>query len=122
MAGGVALNCVANGKILEKELFKNVWVQPAAGDAGGSLGAALSYWYLELNKDRNIEKENDSMKGSFIGPSYNNNEIKKILNNLEANYYQKTKEETIEITAKEIAKGKMLWGGFKEGWNLVQGH
>ena len=59
LAGGVALNCVANGKILEEKIFENIWVQPAAGDAGGSLGAALAYWHLDLNKDRQkINKDN----------------------------------------------------------------
>ena len=69
LAGGVALNCVANGKILKEKIFENIWIQPAAGDAGGSLGAALAFWYLELNKDRN-STNNDQMKGSYLGPSY----------------------------------------------------
>ena len=62
LAGGVALNCVANGKILNESLFENIWVQPAAGDAGGSLGAALSLWHCELNKNREINLS-DSMHG-----------------------------------------------------------
>ena len=65
----MALNCVANGKILNNKIFDNIWVQPAAGDAGGSLGAALAFYYLELNKNRNIVKP-DSMHGSYLGPSY----------------------------------------------------
>ena len=68
LAGGVALNCVANGKILKKEIFNNIWIQPAAGDAGGSLGAALAYWHKELNKPRNTFK--DIMKGSYLGPKF----------------------------------------------------
>ena len=76
MAGGVALNCVANGKILEKKIFDKIWIQPAAGDAGGSLGAALAYWYLELKKERRVSKI-DNMKGSFLGPSYSDKEIEK---------------------------------------------
>ena len=71
MAGGVALNCVANGKILKDKVFENIWIQPAAGDAGGSLGAALAYWYKELKKPRTID-ENDGMSGSYLGPKYNN--------------------------------------------------
>ena len=66
LAGGVALNCVANGKILKKKIFDNIWIQPAAGDAGGSLGAALAYWYKELNQPREIYK--DEMQGSYLGP------------------------------------------------------
>ena len=74
MAGGVALNCVANGKILKNKVFENIWVQPAAGDAGGSLGAALAYWYQELNNKRSVNLE-DSMNGSYLGPKYENNII-----------------------------------------------
>ena len=75
LAGGVALNCVANGKILLKNIFQNIWVQPAAGDAGGSLGAALAYWHLELNKERSLIEFQDSMEGSYLGPSYSNSTI-----------------------------------------------
>ena len=71
MAGGVALNCVANGKVLKEKIFENIWVQPAAGDAGGSLGAALAYWHQELNQKRKINP-NDSMKGSYLGPKFEN--------------------------------------------------
>ena len=67
MAGGVALNCVANGKILKSKIFENIWIQPAAGDAGGALGAAMTAWY-KCNNHRNIEKKSlDKMNGSFIG-------------------------------------------------------
>ena len=64
MAGGVALNCVANGKILKKNIFENIWFQPAAGDAGGSLGAALAFWYQELGNKRKVVSRGDEMKGS----------------------------------------------------------
>ena len=80
LAGGVALNCVANGKIVEKKIFKNVWVQPAAGDAGGSLGAARC-WHLHLKKERKINV-NDSMEGSFLGPEFSQHEIEKDLKSL----------------------------------------
>ncbi|MDA9678355.1 hypothetical protein N9T44_01720 [Candidatus Pelagibacter sp.] len=69
LAGGVALNCVANGKILKEKIFDNVWIQPAAGDAGGSLGAALALWYIEQDNKREINP-NDSMKGSYLGTEY----------------------------------------------------
>ena len=73
LAGGVALNCVANGKIVKEKIFDNIWIQLAAGDAGGSLGAALAYWHKELNKPRIIFK--DQMRGSFLGPNYNEQKI-----------------------------------------------
>ena len=69
LAGGVALNCVANGKILKEKIFDNIWIQPAAGDAGGSLGAALALWYIELRNKRIINR-NDDMKGSYLGPEF----------------------------------------------------
>ena len=75
MAGGVALNCVANGKLLKENFFKDIYFQPASGDAGGSLGAALAFWYYELKKERKVSPS-DSMKGSFLGPSFSNENIK----------------------------------------------
>ena len=80
LAGGVALNCVANGKILESNIFKNIWIQPAAGDAGGSLGAALAFWHHELGKDRKVDKNKNFMQGTYLGPSFSENAIEKTLN------------------------------------------
>ena len=71
LAGGVALNCVANGKIVKNKIFENIWIQPASGDAGGSLGAALAFWHQELSKPRQIIKSKDNMKGSYLGPKFN---------------------------------------------------
>ena len=71
LAGGVALNCVANGKILKDKIFEKIWIQPAAGDAGGSLGAALAFWYLELKKSREVTSK-DAMSGSYLGPYFDN--------------------------------------------------
>ena len=85
LAGGVALNCVANSKILEEKIFKNIWIQPASGDAGGSIGAALYGYYNNFNKKRVIKKT-DSMNGSFLGPKFSNNEIKKVLDKLKVKY------------------------------------
>ncbi len=106
LAGGVALNCVANGKILKEKIFDHIWIQPAAGDAGGSLGAALAYWYHELNKPRKIFK--DQMLGSYLGPKYEDKEIEKILNQLGANYKKISYEELISTTAKELANDKTV--------------
>ena len=107
LAGGVALNCVANGKILKEKIFKNIWIQPAAGDAGGSLGACLAYWHLELDKDRKIEKE-DSMKGSYLGPEYSQEEIVQVLKKLGANFEVYEDEELSLITAKSLSDGDAI--------------
>ncbi len=106
LAGGVALNCVANGKILKNKIFDNIWVQPAAGDAGGSLGAALAYWYKELKKPRSDFR--DKMQGSYLGPRFKNEYIKDKLVSLKANYKQFSKDEIIAISAKELANNKTL--------------
>tara|TARA_B100000131_G_scaffold304054_1_gene328686 strand:+ start:1900 stop:3738 length:1839 start_codon:yes stop_codon:yes gene_type:complete len=107
LAGGVALNCVANGKIHKENIFKNIWIQPASGDAGGSLGAALAFWYDELNNKRIIDK-NDSMNGSYLGPEFPDNEIEKHLKNVGAVYEKKSYEEMIEIVANELKDNRAI--------------
>ena len=104
LAGGVALNCVANGKIKEAKIFDNIFVQPASGDAGGSLGAALAFWHLELKKEK-ISNSN-FMKGSYLGPEFDNNEIKSKLDSLGATYESYSEEKIIELTAKKLSEGK----------------
>ena len=106
LAGGVALNCVANGKILEKKIFENIWVQPAAGDAGGSLGAALALWHLELKKKRAEYK--DDMQGSYLGPSYSDDEIEQELNNLNAKFQILNENEIIEKTSDSLKNGDAI--------------
>ena len=107
LAGGVALNCVANGKIKKENLFKNIYIQPAAGDAGGSLGAALAFWHLELKKSKNInDNYEDFMKGSYLGPEFSDKEIIKNLDNLGAVYESLSEEEIIEKTSELLSKGK----------------
>ena len=106
LAGGVALNCVANGKILKSKVFENIWIQPAAGDAGGSLGAALAYWYHELKMPRNNYE--DQMKGSYLGPKLENNFIEDKLKYLKANYHKQNSNEIILTTAKELSKEKTV--------------
>ncbi len=108
MAGGVALNCVANGKIAKKNVFDNLWFQPASGDAGGSLGAALAFWHHELNNKRNISAFKDGMSGSFLGPSYSNEQVKKSLNNLGAKYKQVEDDELINTVAHELKNQKII--------------
>jgi carbamoyltransferase len=106
LAGGVALNCVANGKILKEKLFENIWIQPAAGDAGGSLGAALAYWHHELKMPRQDFK--DQMRGSYLGPKFENNLIEEKLKSLKANFKKKDSKEIISITAKELSNEKTV--------------
>ena len=106
LAGGVALNCVANGKILEKKIFENIWVQPAAGDAGGSLGAALVLWHLDLKKKRAEYKDN--MQGSYLGPSYSDDEIEQELNNLNAKFQILNENEIIEKTSESLKNGDAI--------------
>ena len=107
LAGGVALNCVANGKILKQKLFKNIWIQPASGDAGGSLGAALAFWFKELNNSRKNSNK-DQMKGSFLGPSFNDKHIEKELKSLKAKFKLLSSEKLIETVAKEISNNKTV--------------
>ena len=107
MAGGVALNCVANGKVLKEKMFKNIWVQPAAGDAGGSLGAALAYWHQELKHERTINP-NDSMKGSYLGPKFENSIIEKELLSIGANFQKKSEDDLLNILANELSKEKTV--------------
>ena len=106
LAGGVALNCVANGKVLQKKYFDNIWIQPAAGDAGGSLGAALAYWHRVLEKPRNEFK--DKMKGAFLGPHYEGEVIEKKLKSLKAVYKKKTSSEISSLIANELANSKTV--------------
>ena len=106
LAGGVALNCVANGKILEDNYFDNIWIQPAAGDAGGSLGAALAYWHHELGKPR--EEFKDQMKGSYLGPKFENNFIETKLKSLKANFKKYKRDQVISLTAKELSNEKTV--------------
>ena len=113
MAGGVALNCVANGKILKKNIFKNIWFQPAAGDAGGSLGAALAFWYQELGNKREVSLGKDEMKGSYLGPSFNNDEVKNVLNSLGAKYEEQNDENLISLIANELKNEKTV-GWFQD--------
>ena len=106
LAGGVALNCVANGKILKENTFDNIWVQPAAGDAGGSLGAALAYWHHELKKPRKIFE--DKMKGSYLGPNFSNDEIEKTLIKLNAKYEKVSDSDLISKVAFNLSKEKIV--------------
>jgi len=110
LAGGVALNCVANGKLLREKIFKNIWIQPASGDAGGSIGAALVAHYLMFNKPRVIRKP-DGMNGSYLGPMYTQKNIEHYLKSIGAKFITTSDKETLKITAKALADGKAI------GWH-----
>ncbi len=108
MAGGVALNSVANGKLLKENIFKNIWIQPAAGDAGGALGAALSTYYIAENNPRTVDKA-DAMKGSLLGPSFNSRQILNSLDQFNANYtYFESFDELCDRVAEKIAGGNVI--------------
>lgn len=109
MAGGVALNCVANGKILQKGIFKRLWIQPASGDAGGSLGAALAVWHMnrETPKPR-YPKAADTMKGAFLGPEYTESEIERCLKHHDAVYRKLEWEDLLDEVSALLSEGKVV--------------
>ena len=111
MAGGVALNCVANGKLHRERVFERIWVQPASGDAGGAIGSALAVWHRALGKSRNVNGSDDLQNGSYLGPEYSEDEIEKYLNSKKIRY-QKFDSGTIEEkTADLLAEGNIV------GWH-----
>jgi carbamoyltransferase len=110
LAGGVALNCVANGKLLKQGIFDQIWIQPAAGDAGGAIGAAYSVYHLKLNAPRAVGAS-DAMKGSYLGPSFTQSEIEESLREVGAQFTTVTDEALIEQTAQALADGKAV------GWH-----
>ena len=111
LAGGVALNCVANGKLLRDGSFHNIWIQPAAGDAGGALGAALAVHYLMLNKSRTVDVTGNDMQGSYLGSGFSQSEIEQRLTDLGAVFETVDDEQLINETAQALASGKAV------GWH-----
>ena len=107
LAGGVALNCVANGKILKRNIFENIWIQPASGDAGGSLGAAFAYWFQELSQLRN-NFSSDIMKGSYLGPKFDETTIENNLKKFGAKFKKFESNELTEKVATELKNGKII--------------
>jgi len=107
LAGGVALNCVANGKILKERIFDNIWIQPAAGDAGGSLGAALALWHIDQGNKRSANP-NDDMNGSFLGSEFNQEEIENELKKAGAIFETLHYEELINTTAEFLSNEKAI--------------
>ena len=112
LAGGVALNCVANGKLLRENVFENIWIQPAAGDAGGAVGAALGAYYLMLKQPRVVNPQlQDGMKGSYLGPEYSQADIEQRLKSVGAVFTNHSDEEVIKLTAQALADDKAV------GWH-----
>ncbi len=107
LAGGVALNCVANGKILKEKIFDNIWIQPAAGDAGGSLGAALALWHIEKGEKREVNSDDD-MKGSYLGTEFSQEEIEKELKSIGANFDRVNYEDLINKTSEFLSNQKVI--------------
>lgn len=108
MAGGVALNCVANGSILKQKIFENVWVQPAAGDAGGAVGAALAAYHVNMRQPRLSSQDRDGMSGAYLGPEYTQKEIERQLASSGAKFVTLSSSEIIDATAKALADGKAV--------------
>ena len=113
LAGGVALNCVANGILLREKIFDDIWIQPAAGDAGGSLGAALAVWYLHHNSERKVSDKRDAMKGSYLGPKFSDSEIELELNACGAIYQKLSESDLLEKVSAALANEKAV--GWMQG-------
>ena len=107
LAGGVALNCVANGKILKEKIFDKIWIQPAAGDAGGSLGAALALWHIENGKER-LVNQNDDMNGSYLGTEFSQEQIEHELKSIGAKYEKFDYENLIDKTVTYLSNEKII--------------
>ncbi len=113
MAGGVALNCVGNGKILREKIFENIWIQPAAGDAGGALGAAQTVYYQHLNQPRKCyESGHDNIKGSYLGKKFSNDEVREYLDSVGAKYFQtENEEQLLNLISESLREEKVV------GWH-----
>ena len=112
LAGGVALNCVANGVLLREKIFENIWVQPASGDAGGALGVAMAIYFDHLNKPRDADEINDNMQGSYLGKAYSDEEVKQYLDSINAKYlYLPNQVEYCQKIAQYLADQKII------GWH-----
>ena len=111
LAGGVALNCVANGVLHRTNIFDEIWIQPAAGDSGGAVGAALAVYHLGLGRERNVKPSHDAMLGSYLGPEYSQQEVVKRLTNAGAVFTELSDAELIAKTATAIADGRSI------GWH-----
>src|SRR5262249_11682534 len=108
LAGGVALNCVGNGRILREGPFKGIWIQPAAGDAGGAIGAALAAWYEFDGRPRETQRGGDAMQGSYLGPAFANEEVERFLKNKGIPFERLSDEALYERVTDELAAEKVV--------------
>lgn len=109
LAGGVALNCVGNGRIQREGPFENIWIQPAAGDAGAALGAALLVWYQLMDNEREVDQASDLQRGSLLGPAYSNEQIRNFLDSTKAAYsYFEDEDELLEVVSDAILEEKVV--------------
>ena len=114
LAGGVALNCVANGKLIKENIFENVYITPASGDAGGALGAVLVGYYMYFDQERIVDSKTDTIEGSYLGPSYSDKEIESMIRKTKAIFHKpSTFDEVAQFTAQKIADGKVI-GWFQD--------
>ncbi len=113
LAGGVALNCVANGILLRENIFENIWIQPAAGDAGGALGAALAVWYQDHATERKLSNDRDAMRGAYLGPEFKDTEIENELLACGAKFHKMDDDGLIESVASALADEKAI--GWMQG-------
>lgn len=113
LAGGVALNCVVNGILLKEEVFENIWIQPAAGDAGGALGAALALWHLHYRGVRQVHHSLDSMNGAYLGPEFDDDEAELELLGVGATFHKMSEAELLSRVAEDLAEGKAV--GWMQG-------
>ncbi len=112
LAGGVALNCVGNGRILRERIFDDLWIQPAAGDAGGAVGAALAAWYQYLEKPRVVNEKKDGQKASYLGPAFDNEQIEEFIQNLDVPYRKLSHSELI-TTVVDLLERETVVGWFQ---------
>ncbi len=108
LAGGVALNCVANGRILRESAFEDIWIQPAAGDAGGALGAALFAWHAWMGRDRVVDGTRDMQKGSYLGPAFSHDEIREFLRSKGCRFVELSEEQLLETIADQLDGGRVI--------------
>jgi carbamoyltransferase len=108
MAGGVALNCVGNGRLLREGPFESIWIQPAAGDAGGAVGSALAAYHQMLGMPRKVSRHGDAMRGSYLGPRFSNEEIESFLKRVGAPYVRLDDDKLFERVAEDLAQEKVV--------------
>ena len=121
LAGGVALNCVANGRILREGPFKEIWIQPAAGDAGGALGAALTVWHQMMDKPRDNHGR-DTMRGALLGPEYTDAEIAAYLESVAGVSERLPDLALARKSCRSCLRTEKWSGGFVDGWSLDHAH